>query len=142
MATEELASRLTAALQSGEPMTCGSAPPLKPGVRGDDYPLVRGHMYSVLGFDPKTDNTVRLCANPWEKAIKGQTKLKDVGSTLDGIRNIGDGKLTMSIDNFQKYFLNVEISGQTRGTGLWPNLVRGEIHHHEWSAAARPGSIE
>jgi hypothetical protein len=117
----ELASRFTNAFQSGELVTASSDCTPAQNPSKDSYPLVRAHQYSVLGFNATTDKvTVR---NPW--GDQNGTKLQKVGSTVDGITNIGEGKLSMSLETFQKNFSAIDISGQSRNAGLVASFKRG-----------------
>ena len=121
MDREEVASRLTQALRSHEPITVGSNQDTPPPPALDKYPLVRLHEYSVLAYDPRTE--VVTVRNPWGN--QHGTKLEKVGSTIDGIKNIGDGKLTMSLDNFRKYFQDITFSNQSRDNSFSASFRRG-----------------
>jgi C1A family cysteine protease len=69
-----------------------------PGLRG-------GHVYTIIGYDPATDNV--LLRNPWGNN-------KDLAPYNKGIDNPGypkgdSGYFWMSLTNFKRDFINIGI---------------------------------
>jgi hypothetical protein len=97
-------------MQSGDVVTASSRP-LPAGVGVDDspsyprqgshYPIVGEHQFTVVSFDAKTDTLTLL--NPWEEDYQGGALTKP-GQVVDGIRDDGDGEISMSLATFEKYF--------------------------------------
>lgn len=83
------------ALRNGEPIVATS------NLFTDAGPITSRHVYSVLGFDPAT-NQVTL-RNPYGTG--------EVGKQIGGVTDLGDGRLTMSFNTFRKYFNNVTATG-------------------------------
>ncbi len=90
-------------------VTAGVNPAFARFIGGNDPgPVPDQHVYAVLAFDSQTD-TVTL-RNPW--GHNANSPLSKEGATVDGITNIGEGKLQMSLDTFMKRYSDVNISGR------------------------------
>lgn len=99
---------IQSALERGEPVVAASN--LASNTLGNIFasePIAARHEYSVLGYDPKTQTvTVR---NPW--GTNDGTGVGPTGSTADGITNIGNGEMQMSLDTFMKDLNAVTAAG-------------------------------
>ncbi|HEY9840072.1 MAG TPA: C2 family cysteine protease [Candidatus Obscuribacterales bacterium] len=93
--TSTLRKKLTEAARDKRVMTTGTNGSLNPwGKKETDNGLPKGHAYSVLDFDPKTDMvTVR---NPW-----GNTEVSDGHGPRDGV---DDGVFKMPLSEFKSTF--------------------------------------
>jgi Calpain family cysteine protease len=70
--------------------------------------LVDGHAYSVLKYDANgPDGGTVIVRNPW--GMNQGTAVEKEGSTSDGVTNIGDGQLKMSLATFKEKFDNVTV---------------------------------
>ncbi len=87
-------------------------------------PLIGDHVYSVLSFDPKT-NTV-IVRNPW--GMNDGTVFANSGVTKYGITSLNDGKLKMSLDTFDKYFTDVNLTGQNPYINDFKNIWNDTIN--------------
>jgi hypothetical protein len=70
--------------------------------------LVDGHAYSVLKYDANgPDGGTVIVRNPW--GMNRGTAVEKDGATSDGVTNIGDGQLKMSLATFKEKFDNVTV---------------------------------
>jgi len=105
---DNVARDLERALADGQPVTAVTAGDwLK--YLGSNSPgaIPDFHVFSVLSYDPKTETVI--VRNPW--GHNDDTPLATQGSTVDGVTNLGDGKLSMSLDTFMTRFSNVNMAG-------------------------------
>lgn len=89
----------------------------------DPGPVPDNHVYAVLSFDPKTDTVV--VRNPW--GHNSGSPLSEEGKTVDGITNIGEGKLQMSLATFMKRFSDVNISGRNDTLATGEHVARDAL---------------
>lgn len=124
---ENVAKFIQQALEDGQPVVAGTAP-------WADDPIVSSHAYSVLDYDPATDQvTVR---NPW-----GHNEghgIDNVGDCKNGITNIGDGKLTMSYETFFKNFDEIGAAGVNPTASRMDDIVNdvGNVAENNLSVGA------
>lgn len=106
---KNIADAIQTSLANGEPVTAMAALDLLRLIgENSSGPMYDGHLYSVLAYDPKTETvTVR---NPW--GHNNDTELQKMGATVDGITNIGGGKLQMSMDTFVQFFNDINFAGK------------------------------
>jgi hypothetical protein len=106
------------ALQEGEPITASSdllpVSERSTGINADYYPkpgskwpIVGDHQFSIIGYDAKSQ-TITL-QNPWGVDFQGGALTKR-GQTVDGITDEGDGKITMSVDTFERHFSDIDMA--------------------------------
>jgi hypothetical protein len=108
-------------LENGEPITATSDPvpkgkgiPGKDGIyypkAGSNWPLVGDHQFAIEAYDTQTHNvTLR---NPWGTDYQ-TADLSAKGQIVDGIVNLGDGEISMSLDTFTKHFQEMDYSDRT-----------------------------
>ncbi len=114
--TGHLAETLQTALAHGEPIVVGSR-----DSNPKDGPVETNHDYTVTGYDPKTGLvTVR---NPWGHNDLGK------GNTKDGVTDIGDGYMTMSLETFQNDFARITYGGQPKSAFQQTGQVASEVVH-------------
>jgi len=105
---ENLAEDLERALAAGEPITAVTAGDWMKYLGGNSPgAIAEFHVFSVLSYDPKTETVI--VRNPW--GHNNDTALATEGSTVDGITNLGDGQLSMSLDTFMEHFSDVHMAG-------------------------------
>jgi hypothetical protein len=105
-----LARDLENAFKNGDAVTCQLLFP--------SDGLVSHHVYSVLGYDPKTQEII--VRNPWGE--NNGTPFAETGSSKDGISSLGDGELKMSLDKFMRTFDDLNMSGKSCFDENWNNL--------------------
>lgn len=118
---ENLGRDLQDAMKNGNPVTASVAPDFTKwlGMNGAG-PLPDQHVYTVTGFDEKTQ-TVSV-RNPWGE-MSG-TQIPNKGDTKDGVTNQGNGNLTMSLDTFYSHFANVEFGNTNSVANAGTNVLR------------------
>ncbi len=108
LAKETVRSEIIKALAQNKVITAGTGPRFQKYLGGHiDGPIVSGHAYSIIAFDPQTDMiTIR---NPWGE--NNYHHLGGIGTTVDGITNIGNGELKMSLEVFYNDFSDINYAG-------------------------------
>ncbi len=108
LAKETVRSEIIKALAQNKVITAGAGPRFQKYLGGHiDGPIVSDHVYSIIAFDPKTDMiTIR---NPWGE--NNYNHLGGIGTTVDGITNIGGGELKMSLAVFYNDFSDINYAG-------------------------------
>ena len=114
----DVGAALTKAFANGDPVTASASPIGTIDGHGCG-PLVDGHMYTVMSYNPKSGTVV--VRNPW--GSNEQTPLSDSGKTVDGITAKGDGELSMSLDTFTKRFSDVNLSGTSAASNDIGNYI-------------------
>jgi hypothetical protein len=89
----------------------------------DPGPVPDNHVYAVLSFDPKSDTVV--VRNPW--GHNSGSPLSQEGQTVDGITNIGEGRLKMSLATFMRRFSDVNISGRNDTLATGEHVARDAL---------------
>lgn len=136
---ENVARTMQDALKRGDPITAAATDAgfLSHLGMNDSGKMVGDHVYSVLDYDPKTQEvTVR---NPWntnegtpfeKKDDKGNT----VYNTIDGITPGPNGTLKMSLDTFMKDFSDVNVAGENPDLNNANNLKDDVVRRVEAEA--------
>lgn len=106
--TDELQLRLQKAFNAGWPVTAGSGtngPPIsRLASHGPAYPLITGHCYSVVAYNPQTHMvTVR---DPHGYRSRCEPKENE---TINGVTGGKKGYFTMPFDTFYRLFNGIEM---------------------------------
>jgi Calpain family cysteine protease len=108
-------------LENGEPITAtsdlvpkGKRMPGKDGIyypkAGSNSPLVGDHQFAIEAYDTQT-HTVTL-RNPWGTDYQ-TPDLSAKGQKVDGVVNLGEGEISMSLDTFTKHFQEIDYLDKT-----------------------------
>ncbi|MGH9549822.1 MAG: hypothetical protein ACRD3W_10625, partial [Terriglobales bacterium] len=116
------------------------------GREGDDNGFLYGdHVYSVMSYDQKT-NTV-VVRNPWGDGDPNATGDK-VGTTVNGVTDIGHGQYSMSFDTYAQQFSETHFSGRnssstaiTHGEHDGAQIARGDAEIAGGVLSGDPGQV-
>jgi len=112
----DVARSLTNAFKDGDAVTASTGP----SSNAPGSALVSDHVYSVLSYDSTNGNVI--VRNPWGSS-DNPTLQNTIGASVDGMTNLGDGKLEMSLATFTSHFSDLNISGQNPAQNDLENVV-------------------
>ena len=101
---DQISQALEHKLNAGEPVVAATIAKV-PGLVGENGPIFLDHSYSVVGFNPETQTVI--LRNPFGLNHNLPVKNADipqVGEVANGIKNLGNGEISMSLNQFAKAY--------------------------------------